>query len=120
MSYGSFTNMIAHNSGTTEPEVGMGATYLGWSDRHPYTIIEVVRFKSGASAGKIKGVFAQADEAIRTDNYGMSDIQSWEYKPNPNGSIEYFPLRKNGRFSKGPNWGTLSIGVRDRYHDFSF
>lgn len=120
MAYGSFINMIAHNSGTSEPEVGMGATYLGWSDRHPYTIAEVVRFKSGAKKGEIKGVYARQDQSKRTDQNGMSEVQSWEFIQDPSAPLEYFPKRKDGRFSKGPNYGTLSIGVRDRYHDFSF
>mgnify|MGYP001576962564 CR=1 FL=1 len=34
---GSLINHLMSGSKGAEPEVGMGATILGWSDRHPAT-----------------------------------------------------------------------------------
>lgn len=104
---------------TTEPEVGMGATLVMWTDRHPYTIVEVVRFKSGQRAGEVKGVFATRDDAVRTDSNGMSESQTYEFTTNPDAHREWFHKDKHGAFrSEG---GTrLAVGVRGKYFDFSF
>lgn len=103
-------------SGQTEaPAVGAGATLLMWSDRHAGTIVEV------SPNGKRVGF--QQDEAIRTDKNGMSDSQTYEYKPNPQAGIQYFTLRKNGawvREGESMKGTRITIGVRNEYHDFSF
>ncbi|WP_306150695.1 hypothetical protein [Roseovarius sp. MMSF_3281] len=107
--------------GAPEPEVGMGATLLSWTDRKAATVIEV--------DGKI--VKVQHDTAIRTDDLGMTDCQSYRYERNPGGCIETF--RRDGQGGYDPvHWndqtkrwnkvgrGGLIVGKRDHYHDFSF
>lgn len=114
MRYGSMTNLIMDNSKTPVPEVGMGATRLGWTDRHPYTVIEV---KSP------KRIVVQADDAKRIDKNGMSESQDYEFNPNPEGETVEISLRKNGRWievgqsSKGTSF---LIGHREKYYDYSF
>lgn len=96
----------------TFPEVGMGVTVSVGSDRYPGTIIQVTQ--NG------KRIVFQYDDYKRTDNNGMSESQTYEFTPNPNGKTEIATLRKDGRFritgGKTPVW----VGTRDAYYDFSF
>jgi hypothetical protein len=112
--YGSFFNTVMNNTAPAEPEVGMGATLLLWSDRHAGTIVAV----NG------KTLKWQRDRAIRTDDHGMSDAQGYRYEPNPQAEVETYTLRKNGRWVKAgtPMKGglTLLVGARHEYYDFSF
>jgi hypothetical protein len=119
---GSLVNHIY--SRTSNPEdivVGMGATICLWSDRHAVTIVEIG-----------KGyLVTQADTVTRIDKNGMSESQEYEYTPNPNGSLEYWKLDKNGKYRqahKNQNGrlvfnnhsSHLGIGYREEYYDFSF
>lgn len=113
---GSFINLVQGNSRQQEPEVGMGATILMWTDRHAATVTEVS--KSG------KRIVVQEDTARRTDSNGMSDMQSYEFTPNPEGAKRAFTLRKNGAWVREgePMKGgqRVAIGYRDHYYDYSF
>lgn len=91
------------------PQVGEGATLCWWSDRDPYTIIKV------SASGKT--FWMQEDNYKRTDNYGMSDVQDYEYSPNPNGQIRQVRLTVNGWQSNGQY---VAVGHRRRYYDYSF
>lgn len=128
MNYGSLHNHLYSRQtiGQPEPEVGMGATILFYSDRQACTIVNV---------GKINNTIyidVQKDLAKRTDNNGMSDCQSYEYSPNPDGSIRTFRFNnktqkweccyknpETGRWNVSKGEG-LKIGVREEYYDFSF
>lgn len=114
MEHGSFVNMVYDRSAPPEPEVGMGATILMWSDRYAATVVEVRRFKSGQRAGQVAAVKVQEDKATRTDGHGMSDSQSYSYEPAPDGPVREFKVSRDGRF-KG-----LLVGKRDHHHDYSF
>jgi hypothetical protein len=108
-----FSNIMA-NSEQPQPEVGMGATKLCYTDRHAYTIVEVLNKKT---------IVVQQDKAVRIDNNGMSDSQSYRYDPNPEASREIITLRKNGRWVKrgdSMDGQVFAIGIRQEYHDFSF
>jgi hypothetical protein len=121
MTYGSLLNFLQADSLQREPKVGDGATYLAWSDRYAYTIVDVIYYQSGEQKGQIKAVVATKDVATRTDANGMSDSQSYEYSTNPNAKLETFTKRKDGRYkAKGGDYGVLAIGYRDHYFDFSF
>ncbi len=114
---GSVMNHLASGTrGAPTPEVGMGATGLGWTDRHAYTIVAV-----GPDAAWID---ARRDVATRTDNRGMSDAQAYTYAPDPTAIPGRFTLRKNGAYvAKGDgmkNGYRLAIGYRAEYYDFSF
>lgn len=109
--FGSLINHLSQRGGVSiQPEVGMGATNLCWTDRHAYTIIEVS--KSG------KTIKVQADTAIRTDGYGMTDGQSYRFEPNANGAVYTVRLTKRGWRSKEA--GAFAIGYRSEYYDFGF
>lgn len=116
MSYGSLQNRLAGNSqNNVAPEVGMGATVLHWTDRTAGTITDV--------SANGKTITVQEDTASRIDGLGMTDAQSYDYAPNPDGRTWTFTLRKNGRYvRKGDslNGQRVLIGSRSTYHDYSF
>lgn len=107
--------------GQPEPVVGMGATVLSWTDRHPATIIKVER----------DIVTVQYDNAERVDSNGMSEVQDYVFTRNQLGAMLYFRKDHNGlwtevRWNADTNrWNIaagcgLRIGERGCYHDFSF
>lgn len=121
MSYGSLENLL-HGQGRyryPEPEVGMGATEILYSDRHAGTIVA-----TKAVRGKVVRVDWTRDEAIRVDENGRSESQSYCYKLDPFAPIEVFTLRKNGAWVKAGqsmrNGRRLAIGKRDEFYDYSF
>ena len=103
----------------TIPEVGMGATVGVGSDRYPATIIEVNKGKDGVGTSF----------AIQWDSHkrvgGEFPYYKYECKPNSNGRITYYTLRKTGRY-KQKGWalrspgGGIGIGHRRYYQDPSF
>jgi hypothetical protein len=113
MAHGSLHNTLYDRAtGDVTPVVGMGATRIFWSDRHAATIIAVSR--TGHK------VTVQDDTATRTDKNGMSDAQSYDYAPNPNGPTAVYTRRKDGTYRERGGQGRLLINVRFHYHDFSF
>lgn len=110
---GSLVNHVMADNRTVAELVkpGDGATLLLWSDRHAYTVVEVLPGKVGACR----------DRAIRNDDHGMSDSQEYRYERNPDSGVEWFKLHKDGRYHSGGIKGpVLIIGYRDHYFDFSF
>lgn len=118
---GSLVNWVVGNSKSAEPEIGMGVTFLDWTDRSPGTIVEI------RPDGKI-GV--QADNYVRTDKNGFSEQQTYDYTPNPEAPVCYFQKDKDGRWEGTQfnpatkrwkkNSQRISVGFREKYHDFSF
>ena len=102
------------NQEELQPEIGMGATIVMWSDRAPATVVEVNGNK----------ILVQHDNWERVDNNGMSDAQEYVYSPNPTAGKIEFSKRKNGKWVAvgQPQKGgiTLALGFRSRYYDFSF
>lgn len=86
----------------------MPCTMVYYSDRHPATVVRVV--------SKVT-IDIQEDDAKRTDNNGMSESQTYEYKQNPNGVIHRARLTKRGWRAKGTG---VILGHREMYYDFSF
>lgn len=112
--FGNLMNRIQEVSSVV-PEVGMGATVLMFSDRHPATVVEVL---------SPKRIIIQGDNSRRTDKNGMSESQQYEYSRNPNGEKREVTLRKNGRWivaGESLKQGTaIRLGVREEYYDYSF
>jgi hypothetical protein len=105
---GSLINhVMSQSQASVEPYVGMGATVLMWTDRKAGTVIKVTKTQ----------VHVQMDIATRTDSNGMSECQSYTYKPDPHGRVGVFRKTKKGWRSGA--WG-LAIGIRRHYHDYSF
>lgn len=113
MRAGSLQNLIADQSKDAEQvEVGVGATVVSWTDRHAGTVVEVS--KSGHR------IVVQEDTATRTDTNGMSDAQSYSFERNENGRLYEATRRKDGTYRLKGGTSRVLIGVRDRYHDYSF
>ena len=104
---GSLINRMAERSKSPEPEIGMGATELLYSDRHAYTIIAKTRCT----------ITVQQDKAIRTDKNGMSDCQTYDFERDPEGTVKIVRKTKRGWKSHGTRF---AIGYRDEHYDFSF
>lgn len=105
--YGNLINRLMEGKQDIIPEVGMGATQLSWSDRDPYTIIEII------SKNKIR---VQEDRAKHT---GEPYTQDWEITQNPEGTIKTLIQTKNGWKVLGSSTRFI-IGVRDKYFDYEF
>lgn len=111
---GSMMNLLRGNSKPLEPEIGMGVTYLGWTDRHPYTVIKVI---------SPTRIVIQADSYKRVDKNGQSESQQYLFTPNPKGEVITLSKRKDGRWrevGKDLRSSIYQIGERSKYHDYSF
>src|SRR5690606_11035234 len=112
---GSLDNRLMDGAKQKTPEVGMGATEILYTDRHPYTIIEVNEKKTR--------IVVQQDNAKRIDNNGMSETQCYEYSPNPEARKRVLTLRKTGQWiEKGESLkgNKYLIDYREEYRDYSF
>lgn len=112
----SLINGIMGEAKQPEPEVGMGATRLLWTDRVPCTVVEVLK------GGKL--VVVQEDHAERTDSRGLSESQEYRYSPNPAGRLHRYSKRKNGAYVREGDTlkggERILLGVREKYYDPSF
>lgn len=105
---GSLQNRILERDTEIIPEIGMGATELCYTDRYPYTVVEII------AGNKIK---VQADSYEPADLNMMSN--NWEYSPNPKGKIEtLIKTRKGWKRLGGCTY--FKLGVREYYYDYSF
>lgn len=113
MASGSLINHLMDSSWQSlQPEVGMGATFVQWSDREAGTIIEVS--KTGHR------LVWQEDRATRIDTNGMSDAQQYSYESDPGGSRLTFTRRRDGSYRLLGSQSRLLLGVRDKHYDYSF
>lgn len=122
---GSLANHVWSGPQPIEPEVDMGCTILKWTDRAAATILEVRKTKQG----KIKEIVIQEDTATRTDTNGMSESQTYDYTPNPQGTTHTARLLKGGwKIFEGKDEDSgrnsysagILIGYRRAYRDYSF
>lgn len=135
MKLGSETNSMVNHlrsvavRGQPAPEVGMGATYLHWTDRSPATIVSV-EIKHGKN-GEVWIVGVQGDRSKLVDGSAMSESQGYEFERNPSAPICYYRggpdqewrsvvKGKAGRWKLGGSAAGLRIGERDAYRDPSF
>jgi len=125
MKLGTETNSLINHlmSGQSViPEIGMGATVLGWTDRHPATVIDWDQKK--------QRVTVRTDISVRTDSNGLSESQEYEYTIDQKGSIYHYQWTDKGwkgvTFSEETKrWRRYSgkglmVGFRERFYDFSF
>ena len=104
-----------------ELNIGDGVTLIYYSDEEPATVIEI--------DPKGRWIKVQRDNAIRTDNNGMSDCQDYRFERDENGRIqtfyktrkqEYTLFTNTGKFTYN-NYGIwLMLKVRRKYYDYSF
>lgn len=102
------------NSSSAEIVVGQGATYAIGSDRYPYTVTRII---------SPTRVAVQQDHYRRTDKNGFSELQEYEYTPNPSAQETIVTLRRNGTWHKvgdSQKSGAFSFNGRRAYQDPSF
>lgn len=118
---GSLTNelLARRTRDAPEPVVGLGATILYWSDRKAGTIVAVRRFGSGDRAGQVHEIDVQPDRATRMDTNGMSERQRYGYEADPTAPVLTFQKLRSGQWCSKAG-GSLAIGERRAYHDYSF
>jgi len=113
--YGSLQNMLAGTSVAYAPKVGDGATMVMWSDRHAYTITQVV---------SPTHVVVTRDKVTRKDKNGMSECQEYDFESDAQGQSYHVTLRSNGRWvmqgESQKNGTKFAMGQRGEYHDYSF
>lgn len=114
---GSFINMMM-SSNSTLPQVGEGATILGWTDRHAYEVMSVSK--------DYRVVVIQQYQPERVDSLGMSDSQDYKYE-NLSGYNEtvvwkWGAWRKVYKRLDKTEYSKVNIifGVKDEYYDYSF
>lgn len=116
--------------GQPTPVVGMGATLLGWTDRHPATLVEVTEF-AGSKVWKWEVAVTEDDFKV-TAGSQHDGSAAYDFTPATDGYREIFRFnrktgewvhgynnRDTGRFCASRGKG-LRIGERDKYHDPSF
>ena len=110
--------------GQPQPEVGMGVTFLMWSDRRPGTIIEV------GKTGRYLSIVVQEDTYKVVKGTPFDGTAEYEYSSNPDGRKYTYRFRNDrweqiyrnpdtNRWVKSEGDG-LRIGERDRYYDPHF
>ncbi len=130
MTSGSLVNDIYQRStkGQPEPEVGMPVTFLGYTDRNPGTIVQTF------TIGAFRYFQATHDHYQRTDDNGMSEMQTYDYTPRPKAQRYTYRqkhsepdapwrqvnINERGNYVNVNGADGIRLGVREKYHDFSF
>lgn len=121
---GSLVNHLMSRSAPQEPQVGMPATLLSWSDRDPATVIEVF------VKGKTTYFTVQSDAWKALKPVGLSEDQDYEYFRDPDGTTYTFRQSRQGgwegvrlnpetgRYLKGG--ANIMLGRREKYVDPTF
>ena len=121
MAIGSFVNHLISGTQTAEPTVGMPATICMWSDRHPATVVEVLRFKSGARKGQVRGVIVTEDSYKVVSGSEQDGSARYEYTSNPESpNRATFLVNQRGQYVCKGGGDKLALGSRERYYDPSF
>ena len=98
--YGSVNNRMMERALSTVPEVGMGATLISWSDRDPYSIVEVSDRKvhvevETSDSGLIKRSYPRIikvtrDKAKIINGESVLGSPEYEFYKDPNAKVETF------------------------------
>jgi hypothetical protein len=116
--YGGLMNRLGENGTALKvPAVGDGATVMHYSDRSAATVTKVTTSRRG-----VVTVFVKGDHSKRIDKNGMSEMQTYEFTPNPDAPEVPVKLRKhNGRkVWRTKDGAGIAFGYRDEYYDFTF
>lgn len=122
---GSLINHLYSRGIGSEPEIGMGATLLLWTDRHGATITDIFQ------VGQTTYIEVREDRAKIVGGNMLSEHQEYEYTPDPDAQPLYFRRHRNGGWQqtrRNPGTGRwikvngygLIVGRREEYRDPSF
>lgn len=121
---GSLMNHLLADTVTEgEIKVGMGATFLSWTDRHPGTLIE--KFTKGAFTYlKVRrdDVVYHEDRSGKFDIVDGSDDNFQMFRFKTDGSSGFQKVGINPATGRYVKWGDggLALGRREYYYDPSF
>ena len=144
--YGSLDNRIAESQKAVKPEVGMGATLIMYSDRKPYTILEVSEetVTSLNNEKYPKYIIVTQDFCKRISGSVYDGDAEYEYTTDYNGPRTKFLFHKpsstykeetkkfaginketgllyyEGTGRTKADASTLLIGVKENYYDATF
>ena len=114
----------------TNLEIGGGATYCGYSDREPYTIIAIEQNgrKVTLQADKAKllnGFDSGEPDALQFSPGGfcghVSGTQRYEFTSDPDGRTIVATLRKDGSFRlRGTKDVKVDMRGRRKHYDYNF
>lgn len=111
MKLGTETNSLTNHLmsrqviGEPTPEVGMGVTFLLWTDRHAGTIHRIFEDKKLGTVLEVT-----EDKATLISGSAASEEQGYTYEPRPNGAKRYFA-------KKGSFWREYHYKVLDTTYD---
>ncbi len=110
--HGTLTAAIYDQTRSLKPEIGMGVTEVMYSDRHPYTVTQILSDKR---------IMVRADKATRIDKRGFCEDQDYQYKPDPQSPEIALFLNKFGKWKRlgDAKGSTYLIGRREEYYDFT-
>ncbi len=104
-----FDHSIERRNRDATPKAGGAATIFFGTDRYAATIVRATKCM----------VVAREDISIRVDGSGASGVQKYRHKRDRNGIVRKFRKTKNGWRYKGLDGVMyLTVGERDRYHDY--
>lgn len=106
------TNLILGRAVTAAPAIGDGATELMFTDRHPYTVVDLVYHKNG----KLKAVVLRADKVTKWKPW--PDGHADTIDPDPDGYLIHVLPTKDNRWKRGGTY--FLMGHRDAYRDPHF
>jgi len=107
---GSVTNhLLSGHLGGPAPVVGMGVTFLHWTDRSAGTVVWV------SPSGKT--IKVREDRATPVGPIHFTERQTYTYAPDPLSPVQIFRLTARGWRRKGTS---LHLGERSAYRDPSF
>jgi hypothetical protein len=101
--------VLATNS--KNPVVGMGATKLGWTDRHAYTVVHVCSPRK---------VIVRRDNATLVAGSCATEYQKYNFEPGQEGFDKTVTLRKDGKWRVANDGSLFTIGERSEYRDPTF
>lgn len=94
--------------------IGMGGSICVWTDVTPVTVVAIKGKRVGVTKDGYKVISGSVQD-------GSAE---YEFTPQMNGPVEWYSLRKNGRFvkigSSIRHGYRLSLGKRRRYYDPHF
>ena len=95
-----------------EAKVGDGVSVVMWSDRRAATVIH----KTAAR------ITIQWDRSVVVKGSTQDGSAQYDYLPNPDGIVETYSLRKNGRWVRtgDSSTGCYLVTGRCEYHDPHF
>ena len=112
-----------------EVEVGMGATYLMYTDRMPFE----VDGKRGKTVVQIRMMRAELDPEFKLDvvpggflgHVRNQDEQKYTYSSSEDAGIREIRYSNSKSRTYGPGWydkngGRYSIGVVYKFHDYNY